>query len=304
VTEPASGRARSAESGDAGPAGRLVLVGTPIGNLGDLAPRAVAALRDATVIAAEDTRRTRALLSHAGIRAGNRLRSVHGHNERARGPELVELIRAGAQIAYVTDAGMPGISDPGEQLVRLCVDAGLAVEVVPGPSAALTALVLSGLPTERFVFEGFLPRKGRARAERIAAIAAEPRTIVCFEAPGRVAATITDLAGACGPDRQVAIARELTKLHEDVWRGPLAAAVAHVAESEPRGEYVVVVAPAPVPVAAEVDDDTLHAAIDDALAGGASARDAAAAVAGRFGVSRRRAYDAAAARRPRDRPTT
>ncbi len=296
-----SGRARSARSGEAG---RLVLVGTPIGNLGDLAPRAVAALRDATVIAAEDTRRTRALLSHAGIRAGNRLRSVHGHNERARGPELVELIRCGAQVAYVTDAGMPGISDPGELLVRLCVDAGLPVEVVPGPSAALTALVLSGLPTERFVFEGFLPRKGRPRAERIAAIAAESRTVVCFEAPGRVAATITDLAGACGPDRQVAIARELTKLHEEVWRGTLAAAVTHVAGSEPRGEHVLVIAPAPDPVTAEVDDATLHAAIDAALAAGASARDAAAAVAGELGVSRRRAYDAAAARRPRDRPTS
>ena len=282
--------------------GKLVLVGTPIGNLGDLAPRAVAALRDATVIAAEDTRRTRALLSHAGIRAGNRLRSVHGHNERARGPELVELVRAGACVAYVTDAGMPGISDPGEQLVRLCVDAGLPVEVVPGPSAALTALVVSGLPTERFVFEGFLPRKGRARAERLDAIATETRTVVCFEAPARVAATITDLAGACGPDRQVAIARELTKLHEEVWRGSLAAAATYVTGSEPRGEYVVVLAPAPVAAVAEVDDATLHAAIDDALAGGASARDAAAMVAGRLGVPRRRAYDAAAARRPRGRP--
>jgi 16S rRNA (cytidine1402-2'-O)-methyltransferase len=279
----------------------LVLVGTPIGNLGDLAPRAVEALRDADVIAAEDTRRTRALLTHAGIRGGNRLRSVHAHNESARAADLVAAMTGGRTVAYVTDAGMPGISDPGEELVRACVEAGVPVEVVPGPSAALTALVLSGFPTARFVFEGFLPRKGRARAERLEAIAREPRTVVCFEAPGRVAATLTDLLGVCGPERGVAVARELTKLHEDVWRGALADAVVHVATAEPRGEYVLVLAPAPERPAAEVDDAALDAAIDEVLARGASARDAAAEVAGSLGVARRRAYDAAA-RRSRARP--
>jgi len=285
-----------------GSVGRLVLVGTPIGNLGDLAPRAVAALRDATVIAAEDTRRTRALLSHAGVRAGGRLRSVHAHNERDRAAELVDAIRGGATVAYVTDAGMPGISDPGEQLVYACVEAGLAIEVVPGPSAALTALVVSGLPTDRFVFEGFLPRKGRARTERLAAIASEHRTVVCFEAPARIAATVADLAEACGPDRAVVIARELTKLHEEVWRGRLGEAATRLQAVEPRGEYVLVLAPAPPAVVAEIDDDTLAAALDDAMEGGASARDAAATVASRFGVARRRAYDMAAARRRRATP--
>ena len=285
-----------------GSVGRLVLVGTPIGNLGDLAPRAVAALRDATVIAAEDTRRTRALLSHAGVRAGGRLRSVHAHNERDRAAELVDAIRGGATVAYVTDAGMPGISDPGEQLVHACVEAGLAIEVVPGPSAALTALVVSGLPTDRFVFEGFLPRKGRARAERLAAIASERRTVVCFEAPARIAATVADLAEACGPDRAVVIARELTKLHEEVWRGRLGEAATRLQAVEPRGEHVLVLAPAPPAVMAEIDDDTLAAALDDAMEGGASARDAAATVASRFGVARRRAYDMAAARRRRATP--
>ena len=274
-----------------------MLVGTPIGNLGDLSPRAVAVLRDATVIAAEDTRRTRALLSHAGIRAGGRLRAVHAHNERARGAELVAAIRDGATVAYVTDAGMPGISDPGEELVRGCVDAGLAVEVVPGPSAALTALVLSGFPTGRFVFEGFLPRKGRARRDRLESLASEGRTVVCFEAPGRVAATLTDLAAACGPDRLVAVARELTKLHEDVWRGKLADAVAHAGSTAPRGEYVIVLAPAAEVPEREPDDAELDAEIDEALAAGASARDAAADVAGRLGVPRRRAYEAAIRRR-------
>jgi 16S rRNA (cytidine1402-2'-O)-methyltransferase len=241
--------------------GRLVLVGTPIGNLGDLAPRAVEALRAADVIAAEDTRRTRTLLTHAGIRAGGRLQSVHAHNERARATELVAAMRGGQTIAYVTDAGMPGISDPGEELVRACLDAGVPVEVVPGPSAALTALVLSGFPTERFVFEGFLPRKGRARAERLEAIAAETRTVVCFEAPTRVAATLADLARACGGDRGVAVARELTKLHEEVWRGTLEGALAEIGEQPTRGEYVVVVAPGEA-VVSEPDDAVLDAAID------------------------------------------
>jgi 16S rRNA (cytidine1402-2'-O)-methyltransferase len=279
--------------------GRLVLVGTPIGNLGDLAPRAVEALREADVIAAEDTRRTRGLLSHAGIRGGNRLRSVHAHNEQASAAGLVAQMLDGRTVAYVTDAGMPGISDPGEELVRACVEAGVPVEVVPGPSAALTALVLSGFPTARFVFEGFLPRKGRARTERLEVIAGEHRTVVCFEAPSRVAATLADLAVACGPERGVAIARELTKLHEDVWRGTLAGGVEHVTSAEPRGEHVLVVAPAPETPRNEPDDAALDDALDELLARGISARDAAAEVASSLGVPRRRAYDAAVRRRGR-----
>src|SRR5262249_48941836 len=157
--------------------------------------------RAADVIAAEDTRRTRALLSHAGVPAGRRLVSVHAHNERARAGELVDRIRSGDRVAFVCDAGMPGISDPGGRLGRGWLAGGLRVELVPGPSATLSALVLSGLPTARFVVEGFLPRSGRDRAERLAEVAREPRTVVIFEAPHRVATTIADLAGVCGEDR-------------------------------------------------------------------------------------------------------
>src|SRR5262245_61984250 len=271
--------------------GALVLVARPIAKLGDLAPRAVETLREVDVIAAEDTRRTRTLLSHAGVPAGRRLVSVHAHNERARAAELVERIRSGDRVAFVCDAGMPGISDPGERLVRVCLDAGLRVELVPGPSATLSALVLSGLPTARFVVEGFLPRSGRDRAERLAEVAREPRTIVIFEAPHRVAATVVDLAAACGDERQIAIARELTKLYEEVWRGTLGDAVVHVGAHEPRGEHVLVVEGAPP--AAAVDDGALEAAVARELASGASARDAAAAVALDLDVPKRRAYDIA-----------
>ena len=226
-------------------AGALILVATPIGNLGDLAPRAVETLRDADVIAAEDTRRTRALLSHAGVPAGGGwCRSTRTTSGRAP-PSSCERIRTGDRVAFVCDAGMPGISDPGERLVRVCLDAGLRVELVPGPSATLSALVLSGLPTARFVVEGFLPRSGRDRAERLRRVAREARTIVIFEAPHRVAATIADLAAACGDERRVAIARELTKLYEEVWRGTLGDAVVHVGTREPRGEHVLVLDGAP-----------------------------------------------------------
>lgn len=282
-------------------AGRLILVGTPIGNLDDLSPRAVEALRTADVIAAEDTRRTRALLSHAGIPAGRRLRAVHGDNEAGAAVRIVSEIRNGVRVAVVTDAGMPGISDPGAALVRACVDAGLAVEAVPGPSAALTALVVSGLPTDRFAFEGFLPRKGRARAQRLAALAADNRTTVVFEAPTRLRATLAALAEACGADRAVAVARELTKAFEEVWRGTLAEATAHAERTEPRGEHVIVVGPAAAP--APAGDAEVEEAIRAALADGRSARDAATEVAAELGVPRRRAYSVATrlrASRPSD----
>lgn len=271
--------------------GALVLVATPIGNLGDLSPRAVEVLRTADVIAAEDTRRTRALCTHAGVAAGGRLVAVHAHNERRQAEELVARIRAGARVAFVTDAGTPGISDPGERFVRVCLDAGVAVEVVPGPSAALAALVLSGFPTDRFVVEGFLPRTGRGRTERLAELAVERRTAVLFESPRRVAATLADLMAACGGERAVAVARELTKLHEEVWRGTLAGAVARAGAVEPRGEHVLVLAPAPAPAAA--DDGAVTDALVAALAAGATVRDAASSVAERLGIPRRRAYDLA-----------
>jgi 16S rRNA (cytidine1402-2'-O)-methyltransferase len=276
--------------------GALVLVATPIGNLGDLSPRAVEALRDADVIAAEDTRRTRTLLTHAGISAGRRLRAVHEHNERSSATKIVDEIRSGKLVAYVTDAGMPGVSDPGARLVRACADAGLAVEVIPGPSAALTALVLSGLPTERFVFDGFLPAKGRQRDERIAEVEREERTIVLFEAPHRLLRTLRDLAEVCGDTRQVAVARELTKLHEEVWRGSLRGAVEHFEVTAPRGEIVVVVEPNQHDIAALTDEE-LAGEARALVSAGMPTREAADRLAARFRVSRRRAYDAVIAQR-------
>lgn len=268
----------------------LVLVATPIGHLGDLSPRAVEALRDADIVAAEDTRSVRRLLSHAGVAAQGRLRAVHAHNERAEAGRIVEAIRGGARVAYASDAGMPGVSDPGEHLVRACLAAGLPVEVVPGPSALLAALVLSGLPTARFRFEGFLPRKGRARAERLAEIAAATVTSVVFESPHRLVATLHDLLAACGPERSVAVARELTKVFEEVRRGPLGEVTGAIdAAGAPRGEHVVVVGPASA-AAAEPDDETVEAAVEEALAAGRSARDAADEVADALGIARRRAY--------------
>jgi 16S rRNA (cytidine1402-2'-O)-methyltransferase len=265
--------------------GTLVLVSTPIGNLGDLPPRAGAAL-----ICCEDTRRTGKLLAHAGVR-GVRMAVTNEHTEHGRIAEVLDLLAAGRTVAVVTDAGTPGISDPGERLVRAAIDAGHAVSAVPGPAAFTMALVVSGLPTSRFVMEGFLPRSGAERTRRLAEVAGEPRTVVLYEAPHRVARTVADLVAACGPDRHLVLARELTKLHEEVWRGTLAEAVAHLAASEPRGEYVVVLAGAPP--AAAADDDAIRAALLDALADGESRSSAVATVVATLGVAKRRVYDIA-----------
>ena len=273
--------------------GVLVLVGTPIGNLGDLSPRAVEALRAADALCCEDTRRTGRLLAHAGV-PRRPLVVVNEHTEDREIPGVLARLARGERVALVSDAGMPAISDPGERLVARAVAAGHAVEVVPGPSAALAALVVSGLPARRFVFEGFLPRKGAGRGERLAAVAAERRTTVLYEAPHRLARTLADLVGACGPDRRVVVARELTKLHEELWRGTLGAAAAWADEREPPGEMVLVLAGAPAPTP-PTDADVI-AALEAELAAGASARDAARAVAARLDVPRRRAYDLAVSR--------
>ena len=197
--------------------GRVVVVATPIGNLGDLSPRAVDALASSDYIYCEDTRRTLKLLNHAGI-TGPRLVSHHRHNEAATTPTAVARAKSGAAIALVTDAGTPLVSDPGARLVRAALAEGIHVETVPGPSAALAALVVSGLSTDRFSFEGFVPRSGRQRAERLAAVAAEgERAVVIFESPHRVQRTLDDLLAVCGPDRPLAVCRELTKMHEEVW---------------------------------------------------------------------------------------
>lgn len=297
-TDAGSVDAGSVDGGpvDGGPVGRgqLVLVATPIGNLGDLSPRAARILGEADVVCCEDTRRTRELLGHLGLR-GRRLVSVHQHNEQARCAEVVAWVAAGRTVAVVSDAGMPGVSDPGQRLVAAVASAGLEVTVVPGPSAALGALVVSGLPTDRFSFEGFLPRQGAERRRRLDALAADTRTVVIHEAPGRLGATLADLVAACGPSRPVAVVRELTKLHEEVWRGDAAAAAASFAQRPVRGEVVVVVGGAPP--ASAPGDDAVAADVERRLRSGATLRDAAAATAAELRVSRRRAYQLGLARR-------
>jgi 16S rRNA (cytidine1402-2'-O)-methyltransferase len=268
--------------------GRLVLVATPIGNLGDLSPRAVETLAAADVIACEDTRHTRKLLSASGI--SGRLISVHEHNETAQTPRVLEMLAGGQTVALVSDAGTPAISDPGERLVAAAIEAGHRVDIVPGPSAVIAALALSGLSTARFVFEGFLPRKGAERTRRLADIAREPRTVVVYEAPNRVAGTIGDLVNSCRPDRRVAIAREITKLYEEVWRGPLGEAASHLDKAEARGEHVIVIEGA-APLEATAED--VDAALRSRLDAGESKKEAIAAVASELGVPKRAVYDAA-----------
>ena len=271
-------------------AGRIVLVGTPIGNLGDLSPRAANALRDADAIFCEDTRRTRKLLAASSIPAP-KLYSLHQHNEQASSHRALSLAQSGARVAVVSDAGLPGISDPGAVLVRMAAGAGVAVEIVPGPTAFVVALIASGLPSERFCFEGFIPRQGRSRRERLREIAGESRTVVLYEAPHRTAQTLADLAEACGTDRQIAVARELTKLHEEVWRGTLGEALAWVRISEPRGEWVIVLAGAPIPAGAT--DEEILAALRQRLQAGTTRRAAVDDVAGALGLPRRRVYQLA-----------
>lgn len=268
---------------------RLQIVGTPIGNLGDISQRAVEALRAADLIACEDTRRTSKLLSHLGI-ARPRFVVLNDHTERRVTPGLLDAVRSGRAVVVVSDAGMPGVSDPGYVLVRAAADSGVEVEVVPGPSAILVALVASGLPLDRFAFEGFVPRKGAERDRRLAAIAAADRTTVIFEAPHRLGRTLADLAAVAGEDRLVVVARELTKLHEEVWRTTLGDAVAATALREPRGEHVIVLAAA---ACQDVDDVAIRDSLSALLATGSSRRDAVDEVAARFGLPRRRVYDVA-----------
>lgn len=218
--------------------GVLYLVATPIGNLSDLSERARKVLSEVSFVAAEDTRNTRALLTHFGIRA--ELISYHEHNKHSRGPEIVSRLLAGESCALVTDAGMPAISDPGEDLVRLSAEAGVTVTCIPGGTAAVTALALSALPTGRFAFEGFLPTDKRARRERIASLAKEERTAILYEAPHRLCRTLAELVEVLGEGRPISIARELTKLNEEVLRTTLGGALTHYSEREPRGEYVLV----------------------------------------------------------------
>jgi len=267
--------------------GVLVLVATPIGNLGDLSPRAVETLRDADVIACEDTRHTGKLLHHAGI-GGVKLIAVHEHNEMSAAQDLVRRVKAGERVALVSDAGMPGISDPGERVVAAVAAAGLKVSAIPGPSAAPAAVAVSGLPTQRFCFEGFLPRKGRERAERLQSLSGELRTSVIYEAPHRLEVTVADLAERCGLSRQVVLVREMTKIHEEVWRGSLDQLGVRLAGAGVKGECVLVLAGAPEPE--QKSDEAILSALRVQLEGGASKKDSVAAVVDELGVPRNRAY--------------
>jgi 16S rRNA (cytidine1402-2'-O)-methyltransferase len=268
-------------------AGVLSLVGTPIGNLGDLTNRAREALAAADLVAAEDTRRTGRLLRHLGL--DKPLLSVFEGNERERVGPILAALRDGRDVALVTDAGMPSVSDPGYRVVRACVDAGLEVRVVPGPSAVTAALAVSGLPTDRFVFEGFLPRKAGDRRERIASLADERRTLVLFESPNRVVATLAELAAALGPDRPAALCRELTKLHEEVVRGSAGELAARYAADPPRGEIVLVVGPVDS-IDQGVPDEAV-AAFRELVDAGAKRRTAASVIARFTGASANDLYD-------------
>jgi 16S rRNA (cytidine1402-2'-O)-methyltransferase len=270
--------------------GKLVLVATPIGNLGDMTFRAVETLKSADVIACEDTRHTRKLLNHFEI-YGVPVMAVHEHNEAQQAQAIVERITNGETVAMVTDAGMPGISDPGERVVKAVADAGLAVSAAPGPSAETMAIAISGLPTERYIFEGFLPRKGADRTDRLKALATETRTSVFYESPNRIAATAVAFREVCGGDRRIAFARELTKLYEEIWRGTLDGLITHLDGVTVKGECVLVLAGASRQ--AEVADETIHAALADAISSGLSKRDAIAAVMEDLDLPKNRVYDIA-----------
>ena len=270
--------------------GTLVVVSTPIGNLGDLSPRAADALRDADLVIAEDTRRTGRLLQHVG--ATTPQLSYHEHNERERAEEVLARLQAGERVVLVSDAGTPAVSDPGYRLVEACAAAGVRVEAVPGPSAALHALVVSGLPTDRFTFEGFLPRKGAPRRHRLEELGREPRTMVLFVSPHRADADLRDLAGACGADRPAALGRELTKLHEEVLRGTLAELTERVGEGV-RGELTLVVAGAPDDEdETPPSEDDLVARVRGLIASGVPKKQAIADVALAAGVPKRDVYQA------------
>ena len=272
--------------------GKLILCSGPIGNLGDAPPRLAEALRSAAVVYAEDTRRARILLDHLGV--SRPLRSYFAGNEAERSVELGSRLEAGETLALLTDAGVPTISDPGLSAVRAAVAAGAEVTGVPGPSAVTMAIALSGLPADRFCFEGFLPRRGERRRLRLRSLAGEPRTLVLFCAPGRLEEDLADLREAFGGERACTVCRELTKLHEEVWRGTLEVACRHWAESPARGEVTLVVAGAPEPVA---DLDEAVALVEEQMAGGRAMSAACREVAEQKGIRRRALYEAVTARR-------
>jgi 16S rRNA (cytidine1402-2'-O)-methyltransferase len=279
--------------------GRLILAATPIGDAEDAPARLVRLLAEADVVAAEDTRRLRRLASALGVQPGGRVVSYHEHNERDRAPELVAAAADGATVLVLTDAGMPSVSDPGLRVVRAAVEAGVPVTVVPGPSAVLTALALSGLATDRFCFEGFLPRKDGERRRALGVLAAEPRTMIFFEAPHRLAVTLAAMADVLGADRPAAVCRELTKTYEEVRRESLDHLARWAGDHDVLGEITVVVAGRPETPPAPEDVDRLAAEVVRRAAAGERLKDAAAAVAAASGVAKNALYEAALAARGR-----
>ena len=291
------------ESGRPDPSGRLVLAATPIGNVDDASPRLARLIAEADVVAAEDTRRLRRLAAALGVRPRGRIVSYHEINERARAGTLVDAAVGGATVVVVTDAGMPSVSDPGLRAVRAALDAGVPVTAVPGPSAVLTALALSGLATDRFCFEGFLPRGDGERARALEALAGEQRTMVFFEAARRLGQTLAEMAQVFGPDRRAAACRELTKTYEQVVRKPLGALADWAAHGEVLGEVTVVVAGRPATPLDAADLERLAALVLERVAAGERIGAAASSVAVASGASRNALYRAAlAARAEQPRP--
>ncbi|MFC6288202.1 16S rRNA (cytidine(1402)-2'-O)-methyltransferase [Nocardioides sp. GCM10027113] len=276
-------------AGQSGPTGVLVLAATPIGQVADAPPRLAEELAAADVVAAEDTRRLKRLTTELGVTVSGRVVSYFEGNETARTPQLLEALLAGERVVLATDAGMPSVSDPGYRLVAAAVEHGVHVTAVPGPSAVLTALAVSGLPVDRFCFEGFLPRKAGERGRRLASLAGEERTMVFFEAPHRTEAALAAMAEAFGDDRPAAVCRELTKTHEEVRRGPLGELVAWAAEGV-RGEVTIVVAGAEPTAAVGSDPESLRQAVADLEERGRSRKEAIAEVARLAGIPKREVY--------------
>ena len=265
--------------------GALYVVGTPIGNLEDFSPRAQETLAQADFIAAEDTRVTRKLLTHFGIKKP--LLSYFEHNKLSHGEVIIQRLQSGETCALVSDAGMPAISDPGETLIAACAEQNIPVYVVPGPTAVISALAVSGLPTGRFTFEGFLSMNKRSRGEHLRAVEQETRTMIFYEAPHKLRKTLSDFEKLFGPERKIAVVRELTKVHEEVWRTDLHTAAAHYREHEPKGEYVLVIAGAELP--APPAEYTLEDAVElarEKMAQGCSASDAAKEAAKETGLKK------------------
>jgi 16S rRNA (cytidine1402-2'-O)-methyltransferase len=278
--------------------GRVILAATPLGDVGDASARLARALADAPIIAAEDTRRLRRLCSDLAVRPSGRIVSFFEANESGRVPQLIEALLGGDDVLVVTDAGMPSVSDPGYRLVVAAVGAGLEVTVLPGPSAVLAALAVSGLPVDRFCFEGFLPRKAGERRRALEALRSEPRTVIFFEAPQRLPATLADAVQVLGVDRPVAVCRELTKTYEEVRRGTLGEVLAWAESHEIRGEITVVLGPG-APTMADSSPAQLSAQVSAAEAAGLTRKEAIGSVAAEFGVPKRVVFDAVVAAKPR-----